>query len=202
MSRIYTRILYVITTIAWYLFLLLFIFVFGVIVLRLVTNGYVIQDVVAHLKSVDSLPSLSPNTTTYTLHSIPGAEALLKLNIRMTPLNAVLVMVGFLLYAFLTLTIIVQLRRLFSSLLKQTPFDTVNVRRLYRISWCLVGIFIINLATNLCHGYILSHYFDQPKYIAKLDPGWSLLLMAMTVFVLSTVFYKGYELKSDNETII
>ena len=202
MSILYTRMLYWITTVAMYLFVLLFIFVFGVIVVRLFTSGYVIHDVPVQLKTVENLPSVSPNTNTFTFQSIPGAEAVLKLNIRLTPANIVFVFVGFLLYAYLTFTIIVQLRKLFSSLLKNNPFDIVNVRRLYTISWCLVGIVVVNLSNRFYHRYILTHYFDQSEYVAKLEPGWSPLLLAMTVLVLSAVFRKGYELKSDNESIV
>src|SRR5688500_13907051 len=110
------RVLKVLTDIVWYLLLALIIFVYFVILLRLFTGGHINRDIPVQLKSPVILPPLATNSTAFQFNHIIGADALLKVNMKMTPGIAAYVLIGFTVFSVLATLLVSSLRKIIRSL--------------------------------------------------------------------------------------
>jgi hypothetical protein len=185
-----------------YLALLAFVYVCGVIVYCIFTDVALVWEIPVKLRSVTGLPHMESTSSLFSLASVNNVKGVLNIHVRMTALNSVLIFLCFFGYAFFAFHLLRILRQLFSSLLKQNPFDMVNIRRLRLVAGCVAGLVAVHFFTGIFNDFILRNYFNEKIYVAKIEPNWNSLILAMTIYVLSAIFRRGYELKTENESIV
>lgn len=204
MQTFVVRALRLITTIIWVFFLVLFVFVEGVIVLKAVTGDFFHRDIEVHLRSVEALPSFTSDSGIVRFNGVAGADAKLQLLMKATPLTTSFVLIGFTAIAFAILAVVFQVRKILRSIRKNEPFDHKNIRRLRIISLCLLAIAVLGFLSSLFNRHLLTKYAGDASshYIGKMEIGLTPVIMAMVVFVLSEIFRQGYTLKTENEAFV
>jgi hypothetical protein len=190
--------------VAWYSLLPIFLLVFVALGYKIWSAGYVNWDIPVLLKNVNSLPSLLSSSTDYQVQGIGGAEAVLKLKVKLAPAIIGVVITFFCGSAVLLFGIIYQLRKILQSLKANVPFALDNVRRLRIISLFVFLSVVVNFLNSLYSIQLLNQYFPQASavYMVKIAWGVTPLIISLVVFVLAEIFKQGYQLKTDNESFV
>ncbi len=204
MQTLVVRVLRFIATIIWIFFLVIFILVEVVIVVKTATGDYFQRDIPVHLRSVETLPTIKVNSDIVYFKHVIGADAKLKLEVKPTSRTVPVIFIGFSAIAFAILTVIFQARKILRSIRLNEPFDPRNIWRLRIISFSLLAIALLELLGSLFDRYLLLNYGGDAlsHYVRPIDFGISTSIIAMIAFILSEIFRQGNVLKTENEAFV
>ncbi|HEY0054142.1 MAG TPA: DUF2975 domain-containing protein [Pedobacter sp.] len=130
-------------------------------------------------------------------------EATLKMQMKNTLWHIVSSLVLFFLIELLAITIIYNLRKLFSGLNKGYPFTYENVVILRRTAICVALIWPLGLIIQLIAGIIIGISISS-TYPIKVGESFDfkILLIAAILYIMAEVFNSGLELKKENEEFV
>ncbi len=204
MQTFVVRSLRFIATMTWIFFLVLFIFVEVVIVVKAVTGDYFQRDIPVHLRSVETLPALTGHSEIVRFNRVTSADAELKLEVKPTTWTVPAIVIGFTAIAYAILSVVFQLRKILRSIRLNEPFDLGNIRRLRIISLSLLSVAVLELLGSLFNRYLLANYGGDAAshYVGQIDFGINTIIMAMIAFILSEIFRQGNALKIENEAFV
>lgn len=204
MQSFIVRALRLLANIIWVFFLVVFVFVEIVIAVKAVTGGYFQRDIAVQLRSVDALPLFTENSDIVRFNQVVGADAKLKLEVKVNKWTIPVVLIGFTAVAFAILNIVFQVKKILTSIRQNELFDHHNIRRLRIISLSLLVVAVLDLLGSLFDRYLLTNYAGDAAihYMSKIEFGFTPIIMAMVIFILSEIFRQGYALKTENEAFV
>lgn len=204
MNRFFISLFKFVVNVMWYVLIPLMVIAFIGIGWRVFSQGYVEWDVPVYLTHPDRLPSVQPASSSVEFVAVNGAEAVLKLRRKLTPVITLMVVFGFGMGMLVLFGVLYQLRKIFHSLKSGGAFELANIRRLRLISLFVFISVLVGWIDGLVNRQLLSYYFggNNDAYVVKFQWGIPALAICMAVFIVSEIFKQGYQLKSDNESFV
>jgi len=203
MNRLIIRVLYAITNVIWYLFLVFVVIITIGVCIKMFTSHQLEWDVPVNIDA-SHLPLTGMNTDQATVGTLRHAEGLMQFKVHLTPFLAANAILFYTAGLFLAGAILYHTRRIFRSLKADIPFNAENVKRLRYIGLFVIGIAFIDFINMLYNNILFKAQLQQAGHLyhIKIVLGCWPIATGLVILVLSEVFRKGYQLKVDNESFV
>jgi hypothetical protein len=153
---------------------------------------------------IQELRKVSSSTDMVKDVALTTKEATLNMQVKNTAGQIVSSLFLFFVIELLAITIIYNLRKLFSGLNKGYSFTYENVVALRKTSICVALIWPLGLVAQALTAMIIGTSVSSPYPLSVMQSGfdYKTILIAAILYIIAEVFNSGLELKKENEEFV
>lgn len=189
--------------IAWYLNFILAAIGLTVLVYVFTSREYSEMSMKVQIP-IQELRKVSSSTDMVKDVALTTKEATLNMQVKNTAGQIVSSLFLFFVIELLAITIIYNLRKLFSGLNKGYSFTYENVVALRKTSICVALIWPLGLVAQALTAMIIGTSVSSPYPLSVMQSGfdYKTILIAAILYIIAEVFNSGLELKKENEEFV